>query len=110
MKALPMKLVDGSYVPCAPNEAGFVQLNMPGPISTHMIPVHPLYQRLPGVAWKWNGSTTHPTLDPSILIRTADEHGPIVCHSFVREGMIEFLPDCTHALAGKTVPLLEVEE
>lgn len=28
-----------------------------------------------------------------------------VCHSFVRAGRIEFLGDCTHALAGQTVPL-----
>ncbi|MGC4033677.1 MAG: hypothetical protein QM754_18485 [Tepidisphaeraceae bacterium] len=27
------------------------------------------------------------------------------CHSFVRDGQIEFLGDCTHELAGKTVPL-----
>lgn len=29
-----------------------------------------------------------------------------VCHSFVRDGQIEFLADCTHGLAGQTVPLL----
>ncbi|MCZ4340562.1 hypothetical protein O4H52_03015 [Sphingomonadaceae bacterium G21617-S1] len=38
-----------------------------------------------------------------------DEDGhrapPAVCHSFVRNGQIEFLSDCTHALAGQTVPL-----
>src|SRR5436309_254590 len=28
-----------------------------------------------------------------------------VCHSFVRDGLIEFLGDCTHPLAGRTVPL-----
>lgn len=28
-----------------------------------------------------------------------------VCHSFVRAGKIEFLGDCTHALAGQTVAL-----
>lgn len=28
-----------------------------------------------------------------------------VCHSFVFDGEIRFLGDCTHALAGKTVPL-----
>jgi cytochrome c1 len=29
-----------------------------------------------------------------------------VCHSFVRDGQIEFLADCTHGLAGQTAPLL----
>lgn len=28
-----------------------------------------------------------------------------ICHSFVRNGKIEFLSDCTHELAGKTVEL-----
>lgn len=28
-----------------------------------------------------------------------------VCHSFVREGRIQFLGDCTHRLAGHTVDL-----
>ena len=33
------------------------------------------------------------------------EPRPLVCHSFVRNGRIEFLGDCTHGLAGKTVDL-----
>lgn len=32
----------------------------------------------------------------------------VVCHSFVTAGRIEFLPDCTHALAGQTVDLPEI--
>lgn len=28
-----------------------------------------------------------------------------ICHSFVRDGLIQYLPDCTHHLAGQTVPL-----
>lgn len=28
-----------------------------------------------------------------------------VCHSFVTDGRIQFLGDCTHALAGQTVDL-----
>jgi len=27
------------------------------------------------------------------------------CHLFVKNGQIEYLPDCTHELAGKTVPM-----
>lgn len=38
------------------------------------------------------------------------KEGPIemvktVCHSFVTDGNIQFLDDCTHELKGKTVPL-----
>jgi hypothetical protein len=35
------------------------------------------------------------------------------CHSFITDGKIEFLSDCTHSLAGQTVelkPVLEDEE
>lgn len=53
--------------------------------------------------WQWNGSLVTPTLSPSISVRLA---GGGVCHSFVREGKIEFLSDSAHALAGKTVPLV----
>jgi hypothetical protein len=31
-----------------------------------------------------------------------------VCHSFIRNGMIEFLNDCTHLLKGQTVELKDV--
>lgn len=80
------------------------------------------------VIWKWNGSSEKPTLEPSILVN-ADKKLPtdevmrqrgldeedvawykkqsIRCHSFVRDGNIEFLADCEHKLAGKTVPLEE---
>jgi hypothetical protein len=30
-----------------------------------------------------------------------------VCHSFVTDGRIQFLTDCTHAFAGRTVDLPE---
>lgn len=70
-----------------------------------------------GASWDWNGDLVRPTFSPSILVRVgpfspnAKPHGMdpntrmIVCHSFVREGRIEFLTDCTHAMAGQTVDL-----
>lgn len=75
--------------------------------------------------WKWNGNIDAPTFEPSILV-THDRWVPPVtaenleqwraapwpqtkvghvCHSFVTNGLIQFLSDCTHALAGQTVPL-----
>lgn len=87
-------------------------------------------------AWQFNGDADRPTLTPSILSRggccyepewhqqerrrpdpeECDKGNPDadgismchVCHSFVRDGRIEFLSDCTHALAGQTVDLPEV--
>jgi len=35
---------------------------------------------------------------------------PEHCHSFIRDGQIEFCSDSTHELAGKTVRLLEWTE
>jgi hypothetical protein len=79
----------------------------------------------PVPVWEWNGSLNTPTFSPSIRVQgtvplTEDEYQrvrrgehvepkPRLCHSFVRDGRIEFLSDCTHALAGQTVDLPEVE-
>lgn len=79
--------------------------------------------------WRWNGDADKPTITPSVLVRSGhyvpghggqcwckhDAEHPDdpsgctcgVCHSFVTDGEIRFLGDCTHALAGKTVPLPE---
>lgn len=79
--------------------------------------------------WTWNGDLERPTFTPSVLVTTGHyiplerndgscwctynaEHpddpapfGCYRCHSYVRDGVVEFLADCTHALAGKSVPL-----
>jgi hypothetical protein len=58
--------------------------------------------------WEWNGSLDKPTFKPSIFVN-ARQSNPMVpsCHSFVTDGRIQFLNDCTHALAGQTVDLPE---
>lgn len=53
--------------------------------------------------WEWNGDVERPTFSPSLLVRFV--HGSGVCHSFVRDGRIEFLTDSTHALAGQAVDM-----
>lgn len=53
-------------------------------------------------AWTWNQDRDRPTLDPSILVT---DHAGARCHSFVRDGQIQFLDDCTHARAGQTVAI-----
>ena len=56
--------------------------------------------------WDFNGNFDKPTFTPSIKVEGYnDDSKPFVCHSFVTDGNIQFLPDSTHALAGKTVPL-----
>jgi hypothetical protein len=67
---------------------------------------------VPGTSpsWTFNGSLDRPTLAPSLLVRWERSDGLKICHSFVRDGRIQFLSDCTHALAGQTVDLPEIVE
>lgn len=68
----------------------------------------------PGVPmWTWNGSLDRPTFHPSLKVqwarRQGEEQVPVLCHFFVVDGRIQYLNDCTHEMAGKTVELPEVE-
>lgn len=76
--------------------------------------------------WTFNGDLEKPTITPSILVRgtewiTDEEHElimsgqyveprPYVCHSFVTDGQIQYLNDCTHELAGQTVDIPDIDE
>lgn len=90
----------------------------------------------PRPRWEWNGNADKPTFKPSILVRGHKmtdkgwaaynvwrdagfpkpapeqqfESVPTVCHSFVTDGRIQFLADCTHELAGQTVDLPDLPE
>lgn len=60
----------------------------------------------PGPNWKWNGDLDKPTFTPSILVNQGSTNPTTPqCHSFVTDGMIQFLPDCTHAMKGQTVEI-----
>lgn len=64
--------------------------------------------------WQWNRDLEKPTITPSILFRTTEWNETekirdVVCHSFVEDGNIRFLSDCTHELRNQTVPLPEVK-
>jgi hypothetical protein len=59
-----------------------------------------------GPRWSWNNDIDKPTFSPSILVTYGHGHEPPdICHSFVKDGMIQFLGDCTHSLANQTVEL-----
>ena len=64
----------------------------------------------PGPRWGYNGNAEVPTFTPSVLVRYTWSDGPRICHSFVTDGRIQFLGDCTHKLAGKTVDLPDWED
>lgn len=59
--------------------------------------------------WGFNGDMNKPTFSPSILVLYPYAGEDRVCHSFVRDGKIQFLNDCTHQLKGQTVELPEIE-
>jgi len=82
--------------------------------------------------WDWNGDADRPTISPSVLVQSGhyapghdgpcwcsynEEHPDdpytfkcMRCHSFVEDGKIRFLNDSTHALAGQTVELPDLED
>lgn len=71
----------------------------------------------PGPRWGFNGDYDRPTFTPSVLVRwnepsdvpeefdDTSKDKQFFCHSFVTNGEIQFLGDCTHELAGQTVRL-----
>ena len=54
--------------------------------------------------WTITGPEDAPTVNPSLLSTTPGD-GNYRCHLFIRSGKIEYLADCSHSLAGKTIDL-----
>ncbi len=79
--------------------------------SIHEVRVSQMGAVPPGPIWTWDGNVDAPTLSPSVLVTYSgkdageDDAPPERCHTFIRAGMVQFLGDCTHALAGQTLPL-----
>jgi hypothetical protein len=105
----------------------------PGCNEEHQVWVNGSRREGNSASWGFNGSMDKPTFTPSILIRSGhyapghntstcwctynEEHKEkpapfqcMVCHTFVRDGKIQFLNDCTHHLAGQTVELPEINQ
>lgn len=61
-----------------------------------------------GPNWEWDGNIETPTVSPSIL--TAGSRPEKRCHVFIKNGIIDYLSDCWHALAGKKVPMVDLPE
>ena len=87
--------------------------------------------------WGFNGNIENPTFTPSLLIRSGhfipdfksnercwctynkecidkgEEPSSFeckICHSFITDGKIQYLSDCTHSLAGQTIDLPNIEQ
>lgn len=100
-------------------EGNMVAFYCPGCGESHMVDTK-----------KWSVNLETGTISPSVLVRgkrmpdnpernpdgsyVTDSNGMIKgwyelrCHSFVKNGSIQYLSDCTHKLAGKTVPMEEI--
>src|SRR5579871_2708213 len=104
-----------------------VLFHCPGCEEAHCVTVNGARNEVTNATWGWNQSLDKPTFTPSILVTGVKmtekgiaqyeawrasgmpqpvptfENAPQRCHSFVTDGRIQFLNDCSHALAGKTV-------
>jgi len=105
---------------CGNADNSMIMFECPGCECVHGVSVNGQPNAM-GATWGWNGDFVRPTFTPSILVRgtmpITDQQRDrimagepflpkdVVCHSFVRDGQIQFLPDCTHKLAGQTVPM-----
>jgi hypothetical protein len=106
-------------------EGGTVMFKCPGCGYSHGVHIAPAADGRARPVWGFNGDGDRPTFTPSVLLQTEMWEPPVtpenlaewkrapweqvkvpkVCHSFVTDGRIQFLSDCTHALAGQTVEL-----
>jgi len=114
MKAKPVKLINGQWVEVPKEEGTHVHLKFP--LEFFMFQNRYIPYQLSGSHegtgnWSWNGDAESPTLIPSILTQFTygEEQIQHRCHSFVNDGTIQFLSDCSHELVGQTCNLLEVE-
>lgn len=59
-------------------------------------------------SWQFNKDFNKPTINPSLLVTTGRDPTS-KCHSYIKDGYIQFLDDSWHALKGKTVELPDYE-
>jgi hypothetical protein len=85
-----------------PHREGFLH-RCPGCNSSHYVATSG------NPSWTFSGDDEKPSFSPSIKVSWGNGEGSRVCHYFIREGNIEYCPDSTHELAGKTVPLPEYQ-
>lgn len=87
---------------CSPDQTDRVIFRCPGCKDNHQVKVADGW-------WTWNGSVESPTFGGSVLVRGPMRSNPTdgqgVCHSYVTDGRIQYLQDCTHALVGQVVDL-----
>lgn len=58
-------------------------------------------------SWTWDGNLEAPTLSPSILTGKGTDK---ICHSYLKEGIFQFLGDCNHSLVNQHVPMPDLPD
>lgn len=94
---------------------GLLYFKCPGCNGYHTVYVEGIYrpatldEKYP--KWTWNNSLDKPTFQPSLLIRSVNNPNvaDYICHSYITDGKIQFLSDCTHASAGQTLDMIDIE-
>ena len=94
--------------PDKPEYRDMLKFYCPGCKTTHLISKGPnsYWKRN---AWTFNGDYNKPTFNPSLLVTMDFPDGQRRCHSFIRDGQIQYLNDCTHELKGQTVEIPDLE-
>lgn len=72
---------------------------------------HAIYTNYDGhPKWDFNGDIQKPKFNPSLLVTVRNHSDPKKrrCHSFIRDGKIQFLSDCTHNLADRTINMVDI--
>ncbi|MET3981754.1 hypothetical protein ABIB62_004371 [Mucilaginibacter sp. UYP25] len=83
------------------NSKGNYIFYCPGCEANHLVSIAPKA----GTYHTLTGTLARPTIRASVMVAGNKKLGIHRCHSFVTEGMIAYLDDCTHPLAGKTVSM-----
>jgi len=59
--------------------------------------------------WEFNGDMYAPTFSPSYLSGLPDDKGngfsKYRCHLYIKDGYLQYLPDCHHGYAGMSIPM-----
>jgi hypothetical protein len=53
----------------------------------------------------FNGDLNNPTVIPSLV----ENYPGRRCHSYIKNGKIQYLTDCNHTLAGQTIELPDID-
>lgn len=64
-----------------------------------------------GPSWSFDGNLDAPTIAPSLNVSWTQGEGRVLarCHFVVTNGAIAYQGDCTHPMAGQTVPCPDVD-